>query len=93
MIVMIEFDLCLFLLYAFLYYLVNLFVFVGKYIDWRLPSMKLAVSIIINTLNTPSMKVLYRYMDIFIYIIYNIYIWYIYINIYTCIYIAIYKFE
>ena len=33
MIVMIDFDVCLFLLYVFLYYLWNLFVFVGKNIE------------------------------------------------------------
>ena len=88
MIVMIEFDMCLFLLYVSLYYLWTLFVFVGKNIDWRLPSMELAVSIITNTLNTLSMK-FYTYMYAYIYILYIIYIWYIYKYIYV-LYIYVY---
>ena len=51
---MIDFEVCLFLLYGFFYYLWNLFVFVGKNIDWRLPSMKLVVSIMLYGTHSQS---------------------------------------
>ena len=38
----------------FLYYLWNVFVFVGKNIDWRLPTMKLVVSIILYWIPSQS---------------------------------------
>ena len=43
---MTDFNVCLFLQYFF-YYLENIFVFVGKNIDWGLPSMKLVVTIML----------------------------------------------
>ena len=43
---------------SFLYYLRNLFVFLGKNIDWRLLSMKLVVSIILYWI--PSQSSLYQ---------------------------------
>ena len=48
----------------FLYYLQNLFVFVGKNIDWILPSMKIVVSIMLYW--TPSQSSL-NILDIYIY--------------------------
>ena len=63
MIVMIDFEVCLGvltlrLLYVFLlYYLWNLFVFADKDIDWRLPSMKLVVSVMLYWI--PSQPSLY----------------------------------
>ena len=44
---MIDFNECLFLEYVFSLLIKNLFVFVGKNIDWRMPSMKLVVSIML----------------------------------------------
>ena len=84
------------LLYVFLYYLSNLFVFVGKNIDWRLPSMKLVVSIMLSWIPSQLIHIIYIYIYIYIYTynhihiyIYNIYIYmsinmYIYIYIYIC---------
>ena len=84
---------CVFvLLYVFLYYLSNLFVFVGKNIDWRLPSMKLVVSIMLSWIPSQLIHIIYiyTYNHIHIYIIY-IYIYiYMSINMYICIYIYIY---
>ena len=57
MIVMIDFEVYLFLLCVFLYYLWNFFDFVGKHIDWRLPSMKIIVSIMLHWI--PSKSSLY----------------------------------
>ena len=65
MIVMIDFDMCLFLLYVYLYYLWNLFVFVGKNIACRLPSMKLVLSIVLHWISSQSSlyirELLYHY--------------------------------
>ena len=57
MIVMIGFVVCLFLLYVF-YYLHNLYVFVAKNIDRRLPSIKLVVSIMLYSM--PFQSSLYK---------------------------------
>ena len=60
---------CVFvLLYVFLYYLSNLFVFVGKNIDWRLPSMKLVVSIMLPWIPSQLTHIIYIYILIIIYI-------------------------
>ena len=82
---------CVFvLLYVFLYYLSNLFVFVGKNIDWRLPSMKLVVSIMLSWIPSQLIHIIYiyTYNHIHIYIIY-IYI-HIYVNKHVYMYIYIY---
>ena len=56
---------CVFVLtVCFLHYLWNLFVFVGKNIDWRLPSMKLAVSIMLYWI--PSQSSLYLYLSVYL---------------------------
>ena len=105
---MTDFDLYLFLLFAFLYSLWNLFVFVRKNIHWRLSSMKLVVSIMLYWI--PFQSGLYTasfyraiwswfihtckliYIYIYIYIYLYIYM-YIYISLYTyIIYIYIYKY-
>ena len=101
---MTEFDLYLFLLFVFLYYLWNLFVFVGKNIDWRLSSMKLVVSIMLywipfqSGLYTASFYraiwswIIHTYKLLYIYMyiyIYYIYIYIIHIYIYIFTYIYI----
>ena len=88
---MIDLGVCLFFLYVLLQYLWNLFVFVGKNIDWRLPSMKLVVSLMLYwTPNALSIKFIYIYI-IYIYIYIYIYMHiYIYIVIYIYIYIDSY---
>ena len=101
---MTDFDLYLFLLFAFLYSLWNLFVFVRKNIHWRLSSMKLVVSIMLywipfqSGLYTASFyRAIWSWFIhtcklIYIYIYLYIYM-YIYISLYTyIIYIYIYKY-
>ena len=82
---------CVFvLLYMFLYYLSNIFVFVDKNIDWRLPSMKLVASIMPSWIPSQLIHIIYiyTYNHIHIYIIY-IYI-HIYVNKHVYMYIYIY---
>ena len=55
-----------------MHYLWNLFVFVGKNIDWRLPSMKLAVSIMLYWI--PSQSSLYLYLSICLSVYLSVYL-------------------
>ena len=103
---MTDFDLYLFLLFAFLYSLWNLFVFVRKNIHWRLSSMKLVVSIMLywipfqSGLYTASFyRAIWSWFIhtcklIYIYIYISIYLYvYLYLSLYIYnIYIYIYKY-
>ena len=100
---MVDFDVCLFLLYVFFVLLMKSFCFCTKNIDWRLPCMKLIVSIILYwILSYSSLYIapfcwslwswfIYTYTLIYMCIIYILYILHIYIYItYLSVYLSIY---
>ena len=85
---MTDFDLYLFLLFAFLYSLWNLFVFVRKNIHWRLSSMKLVLWIMLYWI--PFQSGLYTasfYRAIWSWFIHTCKLIYIYISIYLYVYL------
>ena len=105
MMIMVDFDVRLFLLHVFFVLLMKYFCFCTKNIDWRLPRMKLIVSIILYwILSLSSLYIapfcwslwswlIHTYTLIYmciIYIIYIIYITYIYIT-YLSVYLSIYR--
>ena len=102
---MTDFDLHLFLLFVFSYYLWNLSVFVGNNIDWRLSSMELVVSIMLYWI--PFQSGLYKpsfygaiwswfiqtYKLLYIYMYIYLYIYHIYILYIIYINISIYLYK